>query len=102
MQALLAENPPLDRILGLRHQDPSEGVGQLAYAGKHSVGGEDFQQTELEASLLEVMFTSSSAAHEPILQPLLVPHSGIHRHCDLPAASLNVSVESPPHAFALH
>ena len=58
-QALLAASLPLNRILGLRHQDPSEGLGQLAYAGMHSVRGEDFQQTEEEALLLEVLFLSS-------------------------------------------
>ena len=54
----------------------------------------------MEASLLEVLLLSSSAAHEPILQPLLVPHFELHRHCDLPAASLDVSAESSLHAFA--
>ena len=42
VQALRVASLPPDRIPGLRHQDPSEGVGQLAYAGIHSMRVEDF------------------------------------------------------------
>ena len=54
-QALLTSSLPLDRILGLRHQDPSVGLGQLAYEEIHSVASEGLQQVEVEASLLEVL-----------------------------------------------
>ena len=43
VQALLEASLPLDRIPGLRHQDPSEGVGLLTYAEMHSVGEDHFQ-----------------------------------------------------------
>ena len=58
-QALIGTNLPLGRIPGLRHQDPSVGVGQLAYAGIHSMASGDFPQAGVEASLLEVLLPHS-------------------------------------------
>ena len=55
VQALRSSSRQLDRNLGLHQQDPSVGVGQLAYAGMRSVVSEDFQQDEGEAWLLEIL-----------------------------------------------